>query len=57
MVILFSDAESLSYVHNPRSLIEGTETLCHDWDDNWEPQSSLILRENANEIWLVDFAC
>ncbi len=47
----------LGYVHNPRSLMKGMETLCCDEiGDLLGSQSSLTLRENANEYWLVDFA-
>ncbi len=35
-----SDCKRLGYVCNPRSLMEGTETLCRD-DITWKPQSSL----------------
>ncbi len=43
--------ERLGYVRNPRSLMEGTETLCRD-DIGDLPGSPnhLWLRENANEI-------
>ncbi len=41
----------LGYVRNPRSLMEGTETLCRDdiGDLPGSPEH-LWLRENANEI-------
>ncbi len=44
-------AERLGYVRNPRSLMEGTETLCRDdiGDLPGSPEH-LRLRENANEI-------
>ncbi len=43
--------ERLGYVRNPRSLMEGTETLCRDdiGDLPGSPEH-LWLRENANEI-------
>ncbi len=43
--------ECLGYVRNPRSLMEGTETLCRDdiGDLPGSPEH-LWLRENANEI-------
>ncbi len=43
--------ERLGYVHNPCSLMEGTETLCRDdiADLPGSPEH-LWLRENANEI-------
>ncbi len=45
------DEERLGYVRNPRSLMEGTETLCRDdiGDLPGSPEH-LWLRENANEI-------
>ncbi len=44
-------SERLGYVRNPRSLMEGTETLCRDdiGDLPGSPEH-LWLRENANEI-------
>ncbi len=47
----------LGYVRNPRSLMEGTETLCRDdIGDLLGSPNHLWLRENANEYWLVEFA-
>ncbi len=45
------DTDRLGYVRNPRSLMEGTETLCRDdiGDLPGSPEH-LWLRENANEI-------
>ncbi len=43
--------ERLGYVRNPRSLMEGTETLCRDdIGDLLGSPEHLWLRENANEI-------
>ncbi len=44
-------SKRLGYVRNPRSLMEGTETLCRDdiGDLPGSPEH-LWLRENANEI-------
>ncbi len=50
-VIDHVNRERLGYVRNPRSLMEGTETLCRDniGDLPGSPEH-LWLRENANEI-------
>jgi len=52
------NVQVIGYVHNPCSLMEVMETLSHDNIRGFtlEPQLPLILRENANEYWLVDFA-
>ncbi len=52
------NVQRLSYVRNPRSLMEGTETLCReDIGVLLESPNPLWLSENANENWIVDFAC
>ncbi len=50
-VYLSNVSYRLGYVRNPRSLMEGTETLCRDdiGDLPGSPEH-LWLRENANEI-------
>ncbi len=49
--LIISRQQRLGYVRNPRSLMEGTETLCRDdiGDLPGSPEH-LWLRENANEI-------
>ncbi len=39
--------ERLGYVRNPRSLMEGTETLCRDdiGGFTWKPRTSLTKRK------------
>ncbi len=50
-VLLFLIQYRLGYVRNPRSLMEGTETLCcDDIGDLPGSPEHLWLRENANEI-------
>ncbi len=48
---ILKNVERLGYVRNPRSLMEGTETLCRDdiGDLPGSPEH-LWLRENTNEI-------
>ncbi len=47
----------LGYVCNPRSLMEGTKTLCRDdiRGFTWEPQSSLTSREKRQWILASGF--
>ncbi len=50
-IVVRMQKERLGYVRNPRSLMEGMETLCRDdiGDLPGSPEH-LWLRENANEI-------
>ncbi len=50
-IFVIIPTKRLGYVRNPRSLMEGTETLCRDdiGDLPGSPEH-LWLRENANEI-------